>query len=295
MSTFFLHRLSNLILSFILFYFTFFSQQATAELTTNFPKNARIVSIGGSLTEIVYALGAKDQLVARDSTSIYPQEALKLPELGYMRALSPEGVLSLTPEGILLIEGSGPSLTIDILKKTSIPLVIVPENFSRENVIEKIRLVGKALHRETQAAALIKKVNRSFMDNDMLLAKITKPKRVLVVLSMQNGRLMVSGTNTAADGMIKLSGGINAISSYKGYKPLNNETLLQSNPDVILLMTHPKNSSQIDQILAIPAIQATSAAQNHAIKQIDAMYFLSFGPRTAEASKELINMLYSEN
>ncbi|MBA9082510.1 MULTISPECIES: heme/hemin ABC transporter substrate-binding protein [Bartonella] len=295
MSTLLLRRLSSLIFISILFYFTSFSHQAIAEITTSFPKNARIVSIGGSLTEIVYALGAQNQLVARDSTSIYPQEALKLPELGYMRALSPEGVLSLTPEGILLIEGSGPPLTIDILKKTSIPLVIVPENFSRENVIEKIHLVGKALHRETQAAALIKKINRSFMDNDMLLAKVTKPKRVLVIFSMQNGRIMVSGTNTAADSMIKLSGGINAISSYKGYKPLNNEALLKSNPDVILLMTHPKNSSQIDQILAIPAIQATPAAQNHAIKQIDAMYFLSFGPRTAEASKELINLLYSEN
>ncbi|PPJ44573.1 hemin ABC transporter substrate-binding protein, partial [Rhizobium sp. KAs_5_22] len=79
---------------------------------------------------------------------------LKLPVLGYMRALSPEGVLSLAPEGILLVEGSGPASTIDILKKTSIPLVIIPEDYSRENVIEKIRLVGQAIHREVQAAAL---------------------------------------------------------------------------------------------------------------------------------------------
>ncbi|GAB5038098.1 heme/hemin ABC transporter substrate-binding protein [Bartonella henselae] len=292
MFTLLLHKRPKFFLICILLSFTFFSKQVISEPVTHFPENARIVSIGGSLTEIVYALGAQDQLVARDSTSVYPQEALKLPVLGYMRALSPEGVLSLAPEGILLVEGSGPASTIDILKKTSIPIVIIPENYSRESVIEKIRLVGKALHREMQAATLIEKINRDFVDNDALLAKVTKPKRVLFVLSVQNGRIMASGTGTAADGMIKLSGGINAITGYKGYKLLNSEALLKANPDVILLVKHGENSTNIDKILALPAIQATTAAKNQAIKQMDAMYLLGFGPRTANASKELIDMLY---
>ncbi|WP_317993008.1 heme/hemin ABC transporter substrate-binding protein [Bartonella gliris] len=290
-----LHRFSGLFLICGLLSFTFFSKQAIAEPTTRFPENARIVSIGGSLTEIVYALGAQDQLIARDSTSIYPQEALKLPVLGYMRALSPEGVLSLAPEGILLVEGSGPPSTLDILKKTSIPIVTIPENYSRESVIEKIRLVGKALHREMQAAALIEKISRDFVDNDALLAKVTKPKRVLFILSVQNGRVMASGTETAADGIIKLSGGINAITDYKGYKLLNNEALLKSNPDVILLVKHGKKSASIDKILAIPAVKETIAAKNNAIKQMDVMYLLGFGPRTADASRELIDMLYGAN
>ncbi|WP_332066070.1 heme/hemin ABC transporter substrate-binding protein [Bartonella sp. CB189] len=288
----FLHRFSNIFFVCTLLFSTCFLKQVVAEPTTHFPEHARIVSIGGALTEIVYALGGQDQLIARDSTSVYPQEALKLPVLGYMRTLSPEGVLSLAPEGILLVEGSGPPSTIEILKKASIPMVIIPENYSRESVIEKIRLVGKAIHREVQAAALIEKVNHDFLENDALLAKISKPKRVLFVLSVQNGRVMASGTGTAADGMIKLSGGINAISDYKGYKLLNNEALLKSNPDVILLIHHSGKSANIDKILAIPAIQATTAAKNRAIKQMDAMYLLGFGPRAASASKEVINILY---
>ncbi|WP_455474484.1 heme/hemin ABC transporter substrate-binding protein [Bartonella sp. B30(2025)] len=290
-----LHKIFSFFLISIIFFFTSFSKQVVAEPTTHFSENARIVSIGGALTEIVYALGAQDRLIARDSTSLYPQEALRLPVLGYMRALSPEGVLSLEPEGILLIEGSGPPSTIDILKKTSIPLVIIPEDYSRENVIKKIRLVGKALQREMQAEVLIEKVNRDFIENDALLAKITQPKRVLFVLSVQNGRVMASGTGTAADGMIKLSGGINAVSDYKGYKLLNSEALLKLNPDVILLAKHGKKPVNIDQILAIPAIQATTAAKNNAIKQMDSMYLLGFGPRTANASKEVINTLYGAN
>ncbi len=295
MVTLFLRRLLSILFVFILLFFSTFSRIAVAELTTRFSENARIISIGGSLTEIIYGLGAQDQLIARDSTSVYPQEALKLPVLGYMRALSPEGVLSLAPEGILLIEGSGPASTIDILKKTSIPIVIVPENYSRESVIEKIRVVGRAIHREAQAAILIKKVSRDFVDNDVLLEKITKPKRVLFILSVQNGRVMASGTGTAADGMIKLSGGINAITDYKGYKLLNGEALLKSNPDVILLVNHDGKSTNLEKILAIPAVQATNAAKNHAIKQMDAMYLLGFGPRTANASRELINIFYGAN
>lgn len=54
----------------------------------------RIVSIGGDVTEIVYALGAEQQLIARDSTSLHPQAAAALPDVGYMRQLNAEGILS---------------------------------------------------------------------------------------------------------------------------------------------------------------------------------------------------------
>ncbi|HEY4193548.1 MAG TPA: ABC transporter substrate-binding protein, partial [Mesorhizobium sp.] len=90
-----------------------------SENTSVFPAGAKIASIGGSITEIVFALGEQDRLVARDSTSVYPQEAFKLPDVGYMRQLSPEGVLSVDPSGILALQGSGPKEAIDVLKKAS--------------------------------------------------------------------------------------------------------------------------------------------------------------------------------
>ena len=64
---------------------------------------ARIVSLGGAVTEIVVALGAQEQLVARDSTSTFPPSVATLPDVGYVRALSPEGVLALGPELILAV------------------------------------------------------------------------------------------------------------------------------------------------------------------------------------------------
>ena len=116
---------------------------ATAEEEQSvFKDTSRIASVGGSITEIVYALGEEDKLAARDSTSVYPEAALKLPDVGYMRALSPEGVLSVNPTGILAVEGSGPRETIDVLKKASVPFITVPETYDHAGILEKIRVVG---------------------------------------------------------------------------------------------------------------------------------------------------------
>jgi iron complex transport system substrate-binding protein len=90
------------------------STAGAAEDGEVFADPSRIASIGGSLTEIVYALGQQEHLVARDSTSLYPQEALKLPDVGYMRQLSPEGVLSVNPSGILALQGSGPKEAVEV-------------------------------------------------------------------------------------------------------------------------------------------------------------------------------------
>ena len=119
-----------------------------------FKDTSRIASVGGSVTEIVYALGEQDKLVARDSTSIYPDAALKLPDVGYMRQLSPEGVLSVNPSGLLVLEGSGPKEAIDVLKKASIPFITVPETYDHAGILEKIRVVGKAFDADEKAAEL---------------------------------------------------------------------------------------------------------------------------------------------
>ena len=84
-----------------------------AAATSSVKDASRIVSIGGAVTEILYALGLKDRVVAVDATSLYPDEALKQkPSVGYFRALSAEGVLGLNPSLVLAIDGAGPKETV---------------------------------------------------------------------------------------------------------------------------------------------------------------------------------------
>ena len=104
------------------------------EITGRVADASRVVSIGDFITEIVYALGEEGRLVGRDFTSTYPDAANKLPDVGYMRALSPEGVLSINPTAIIAVEGSGPKETIEVLKKASVPFVFVPEKYTAASV-----------------------------------------------------------------------------------------------------------------------------------------------------------------
>lgn len=276
-----------------------FNMSVLARTVSELPEQGKLVSIGGSLTEIVYALGSENRLIARDTTSHYPPDASKLPDVGYMRNLSPEGVLSLSPDGILLIEGSGPPSTIEILAHAEVPMVIIPEHFTQNGVIQKILKVGQALHQNEQAKKLTDRIEYDFSENDKLLNKITQakrvpPKRILFVMTIQNGRIMAAGKNTAADGMIALSGGTNAITDYDGYKLINDEAIINAAPDFILMMSHAGSTTTIDQVLALPAIQMTPAGKNKAVIQMDGLYLLSFGPRTALAARDVINVLYKD-
>ena len=92
---------------------------------------SRIVSIGGAVTEILYALGMDDKIVAIDTTSLYPTRAAKEKKnVGYMRQLSPEGVLGLAPTLMLAIEGAGPKETMTVLAAAKVPLVVVPDHYT---------------------------------------------------------------------------------------------------------------------------------------------------------------------
>ena len=280
--------------AFILCLFSM-SQYAQSAETEILPENSKIIVIGGALTEIVYALDAQERVIGRDMTSIYPEAAKALPDIGYMRSLSAESILSLGPQGILLVQGSGPKTTIDILEKASVPMVIVPESFDRDGVINKVRSVGKALRLEEKANELIAKLNQDFDKTDALTHKVTEKKKILFVLSVQNGRVMAAGTNTAANGIIQLAGAENAITGFDGYKLLNDEALLAAKPDMILSMSPFPGRPVTTQLTDLPAVRATPAAKNNMIKDMDGLYLLGFGPRTAAAARDLAEQLYGQN
>ncbi|MCO5072440.1 MAG: ABC transporter substrate-binding protein [Rhizobiaceae bacterium] len=268
---------------------------ATATETAVLPNSSRIVSIGGAITEIIFALGDGGKLVARDSTSIYPEAALELPDVGYMRQLSPEGVLSVNPTGILALQGSGPREAVDVLKKTDVPYVEIEEDWDRAGIVARILAVGMAIGAPDRAEMLASEVERKLSEVVRLTSAIQEKKRVLFVLSTQGGKIQAAGANTAANGIIELAGATNAIEGVDGYKQLADEAVIEANPDFILMMTRVgEHGASDDELFANPAIAATTAgAEKHLIK-MDGAYLLGFGPRTVDAVKELSERLYGD-
>ncbi|WP_224543586.1 hemin ABC transporter substrate-binding protein [Mesorhizobium sp. CA16] len=259
---------------------------------TVFSDSSRIVSIGGSITEIVYALGEEGRLVARDSTSNYPEAAAKLPDVGYMRALSPEGVLSVNPTGILALQGSGPKEAVDVLKKSSVPFVEVPDHYNHEGILEKIRVVGKALGVEAKAEKLAAETDAKLTAAEKQTAAIKDRKRVLFVLSTQGGKILAAGSDTAADGIVKLARAVNAVEGFSGYKSMTDEAIVSARPDVILTMKGAGPPISEEELFANPAVASTPAGADRKMISMGGAYLPGFGPRTAEAIHDLAVSLY---
>jgi iron complex transport system substrate-binding protein len=253
----------------------------------------RIVSVGGALTEIVYALGLQDRLVGIDTTSLYPPEALRQkPNVGYMRQLSAEGVLGLNPELILATEGSGPKETLAVLSEAKVPIVTVPEQFSEDGILERIRIVARELGADARGACLSEAVAKDLAAMRKLREKVGDKRRVMFVISFVNGRAMVAGRKTAAHEIIALAGATNAIEGYDGYKPLSDEAIVAAKPDVILVMQRGQDSMSSETIFANAAFALTPAAKDKSFIAMDGLYLLGFGPRTAAAARDLAISLY---
>lgn len=256
---------------------------------------SRILSIGGDITEILYALKAEGKIIAVDSTSQFPAEALATKaNVGYLRALSAEGVLSTNPTLIIAAKDAGPPPVVAVLKASSIPYVEVPDSKTPEGVAAKIRFVASVVGAETEGETLAKDVERDFALLAEQRSKITQPKRALFVLSVQNGRATIAGTGTSADAMIKLAGATNAGGEAHGYKPLADEAGVELAPDAVITMQHGTAGPPSDSISTIKALAESPALKQHRIIEMNALYLLGFGPRCARAARELMTALYPE-
>lgn len=114
----------------------------------------KIVALGGDVTEIVYALGAGSSLVARDSTSQWPQAANALPDVGYLRQLNAEGILSMRPTLVLASAQAQPSLALKQVEQSHVSVVTVPGSHDLSVIDDKVRVIAEATHREAQGDAL---------------------------------------------------------------------------------------------------------------------------------------------
>jgi iron complex transport system substrate-binding protein len=261
------------------------------------PQNGarRIVSIGGAITEFVYAMGHADRLVARDATSYMPPEAMDLPNVGYMRQLSVEGVLSMRPDMILAEEGAGPPETIALLKSAGIPYVEIPAVSSAEGVIAKGKAIAEALGEEDMALDAL----RSDLDAaEKAAAAVDDRLRVLLALSAQGGRILAAGDKTEAQVIIEMAGAENAVTGFEGYKPLTDEAVISAAPDVILMIDRGDGSIDLDaeraELLALPAIASTPAGKAGRFIRMNGLYLLGFGPRTGKAALDLNRALYGD-
>jgi len=248
----------------------------------------RVIALGGDITEIVYALDAQGSLVGVDSTSLWPAEATHLPNVGYVRQLASEGVLSLHPQLILATHDAGPATVMKQLRDTGVPIETMSATRTPAAVVAKVKQVGVALGRGAAADALAAKIDAQYGALSRDVTAMPHHPRVMFLMSAGEGSPKAAGRETAADSAIRLAGGVNVGDDFVGYKAVSPEAMAGLAPDVILLM-HERESELggVDGVLKLPGIAMTPAGRAKRILFIDGQALLGFGPRNAEHEQEL--------
>ena len=248
----------------------------------------RIVSLSGTLTEILYALNAETELVAVDVTSTFPAATEKLTNLGHIRAISAENIIASKPTHVLAFDDEMNPALKSQLEKAKIEVILFKRDYTVNSSKKVIEDVAKWLGKEDAAEKLTKQIDADIAS----LKKLKKAPRVLFVYARGTGTLMVAGDNTQMAEMIRLAGGKNATGGFEDFKPLTAEAVITANPDVILMFDSGKASlSSEGGVLAVPGVKSTNAGKNQAIIAMDGEYLSGFGPRVGKALVELNNEL----
>lgn len=248
----------------------------------------RIVSVGGAVTETVFALGAGDEVVAVDTSSLYPDGTNRLPKVGYQRTLSAEGILALSPDLVIVSDEAGPPATIEQLRNAGVRVERMPPAKTLDEAVARITAVGTALDRP--AASLAVRVRR---DGTAAMARVPRNgPRFVLVYARGAGTLMVAGGDTGGGAMVELAGGRNAVAAISGFKPLSAEVLIEAAPEVIVVPARGLATIAGETgLLALPGVADTPAGRNRRIVAFDDLLLLGFGPRLPGAIDELARLL----
>ncbi len=258
-------------------------------------KLGRIVSVGGAISEIIVRLQAQDSLVGVDTTSNFPLALQQLPNVGYARKLSAEGILSLRPDLLIVGAEAGPALVLKQIEAAGIRVVALPALQSFADLQNTIRELGKLLQRSAQAQVLLQQLQQEWQTVQQKLTQTSQHKpRALFVLAHAPGQVMLAGRETHAHTMMDYAGLTNAFAAVSGYKPINAEALLQSAPDLLVITEQGlKTLGSTQALFALPGMAQTPAARQQRVVVQEAMLVLGFGPRLPQAVASLHQAAYA--
>lgn len=252
----------------------------------------RIITAGSSSSEIVCALGLCDKIVATDRTSLYPESLQDLPSIGYRNSINAEGILSLQPDLVILEKSYVTDDLITQLRLSRIKVVVVQSEQNFESSKARIRTIAGALNKLSEAEQLIDQIEIDLLAISKKVASAPSRPKVLCVYARGTGAIQIAGSNTSFE-LLRLAGAVNAAADIEGYKPLNTESLIQSNPDFILFFDSGLESiGGVEGALKIPGVSQTKAGKEKQIIHMDGNLLTNWGPRLAQAVEELFYLTH---
>ena len=252
----------------------------------------RIVSLHAAASEIICALGAENQLIGVDVTSVYPQSVEEKVNLGHISGITAQGILSLKPNVVI---ANGLELSVQLeqqLTDVGVTVVKISPDYSINGSVKLIKEIGGLVNEKEKAQELITKTKQDYS----AIQPLENAPSVVFVYARGAGTLMVAGKNTQMNALIELAGAKNAFTDFEGFKPLTAESLVSVNPDVLFLFdTGLQSMGGIEGLVQIPGFDLTNAGKNKHVISMDGSLVSSFGPRLPQALAEFIEKLKQLN
>lgn len=265
---------------------------ASSESEASFADSARIVSINGTVSEILVDLGLEEQIVGVDVASTYPERLQENPKVGHSRQLTAEGVLALNPDVVIATTNDLKPEVKDQIVSAGAKVLVFDHEYSVEGAKGLIRTLADSLDKSAKGDSIITALESDLSKVDSLDQPDSKPS-VLFIYARGAGTMMVAGEGTQIEKIIQLAGGENAVSGFSDFKPLTAEALVAANPDVILLFDSGLSSlGGADMLLEMPGVKETNAGRNQKIVEMDGQLLTGFSQRLGKAILELSEKIH---
>jgi iron complex transport system substrate-binding protein len=261
-------------------------------------KDQRIVCLSKHLTEMLFALGKGQDIVAVDLSSTYPDSAKLLKTVGYHRALSPESIIAMNPDLVIHSNDIGPENVLPQITKAGLNI----RAFGGANTIDSAKLLlhelGQFFGEETKADSLSLKMDAEIAKAAEALKNmhISDTPNVMVIHfgRASNIYFVMSGRGGPADKMIQLAGGKVSRYEAKGARQISAEAVATSNPDIIIATDfgYDQMGSMDKFITGVPGVSLTNAGKNKRIVRFEEHDLVYFGPRTGENILKLLNLIH---
>lgn len=277
---------------FALLTFSACQNSNTVSTSTN---ELKIVSVNGSVTEAICALGLEENIVGVDVTSVFPESIKNKPKVGHNRNISIEGIVSLQPN---VVVGTELELTEQLqqqLKDAHIRTLYFERKYTVEDTKDFLVALGDSLGVKGKGEELANQIKKDVAEAKKITDTVNVKPKVLFIYSRGAGSLMVAGDDTPFSNIITLAGAQSAIAGFEGFKPLTTEAIVDANPDVILLFDSGLEAlGGMDGVIATPGIALTNAGKNKKIIHMEGGLLSNFGPRLGLAIKELASLIHAK-
>lgn len=260
-------------------------EQATAaaieSTTENTAKSAmRIISLAPHTTELLFAIGAGEQVIAVDEASDYPETANALPKVANYRSLNTERILALSPD-LIVAWGSAQSQVVQPLVQLGLKVFLSsPATF--DDLSTELSQLAELTGHQAQAAQVISDYEQELAE---LRNEYQTRSSLSVFYQIAEVPLMSANGSTWMSQAVTLCGGVNIMAdSLAPYPQVNAEQVLANNPDVIVAA----DAAELSHWQQWPALTAVA---NKQLITVNAKLLHRFTPRSTQGIRSLCQQL----